>query len=459
MKYYINKNKIDYVFYHLNQSVDLHEKIKERIVFVKDGEESNIYHGKLIFTLSESELGVPKIKWIENIPVLFPLSEENIFFRPRNGNIIFEDDIIKSAFYLLSGYQEYKSDDKDKYGRYPHRKSIQNIIGITDRPIVNYYFEQIIKAIELLCLQENIAFKKKKIFPKYGFMLTHDVDRVDAYNYYMTGYVFKQLIGLTAPEYDKFTTLRIFIISFFHYINIFSKVNPFWNFSFLRMVEKENNFRSVFYFLKNEGKSDSRYSIYEKRITDLIEYLKTENCEIGIHGTMNSALQYESMNNALSELKQVSKYDIVGCRQHFLQFHNPQTMLIQEKCKIKYDTTLCFAEHEGFRNSYCLPFKIYHFDEDRMIDVWEIPLNIMEVTLFSYRSLDFKDAEKSVLHLISEIEKFNGVFTLLWHNCFFDEYKYKGITTFYKNIVRTIKKSNPQNVTGDELLLILNENS
>jgi hypothetical protein len=342
------------------------------------------------------------------------------------------------------------------FGRFPFKRSIQYALGIVDKPVVNYYFVEIANGIKQFCDKEKIAFEKKKLFQNFGFMLTHDVDRVDAYNYYNVGYIFKQLIGLSTPDYNKIKTLKVFISSFYHFINIFSKKNPFWSFEFLRQVEKDNNFKSVFYFLKNEGKLDARYSIREKRIINLLGYLSEEGCEIGLHGTMNSALHFESMNNALKELKQVTQREIIGCRQHFLKFHLPETMLIQEKCNIKYDSTLCFAEHDGFRNSYCLPFKLYHFDENRMMDVWEIPLNTMEVTLFGYRKLSFKEANDSVIQLISEIKKFNGIFTLLWHNCFYDENKYKGIRYFYEQLIFNIRKEMPENVLGKELVVTLN---
>lgn len=456
MKTFLNKDQIEYVFFHLNQSLDLDETISERFVFIRDSVDIKDYQHKIIFQLSQKALDISNVKWIEQIPILFPLSEEKIYYRVVNNNLVFTDDILKSSFYLLSGFQEYNCTEKDKYGRFPYAKSIQSTLGICNLPVVNYYFEQIIKGIEQFSFTEHFVVQRKKIFQNFGFMLTHDIDRVDAYNYYSVFYIFKQLIGLSEAEYDKTTTLRVFIVSLFYYVNIFSKKNSFWTFESMRKIETNNDFRSVFYVLRNEGKLDSRYSIKEKRISNLLDYLLADKCEIGIHGTMNSALQFESMKDALTELRQALNYEVVGCRQHYLQFHNPQTMLIQEQCKIQYDTTLCFAEHEGFRNSYCLPFKIYHFDEDRMIDVWEFPLNVMEVTLFGYRNMNYQEAQTSVLQLISEVKKFNGVFTLLWHNCFFDEFKYKGITAFYETLISAIRKENPLGITGKELLSKLN---
>jgi hypothetical protein len=455
MKGFISSKQIDYVLFHLGHSVEIHEKIRERIVFVRSSAEIQPLRNKIIFPLSDNELDITTIKWVDNIPILFPIAEDERFFTIENGNVIFTDDLLKSSFYLLSGCQEYRLEEKDIYGRFPFEKSLQHALGITDRPIVNYYFEQITNAIERFCEHEHIDFRRKQLFENFGFMLTHDVDRVDAYDYYRTAYTFKQLIGLAPSPYDTLTTLKVFAIALYHFVNIFSKTNTFWNFQFLRSIEKANGFRSVFYILKNEGKLDALYSIQEKRILELLEYLSSEHCEIGIHGTMKSALELESLRSALGELQQAANNDVVGCRQHFLRFYHPQTMLIQEQCGIKYDTTLSFAEYEGFRNSYCLPFKLYHFEEERMIDVWEIPLNVMEVTLFGYRNLSFEQAQERVDQLISEIQKFHGIFTMLWHNCFFDEFEHKGITAFYEKLIVSIKGKNPTNVTGIDALALL----
>jgi len=454
---FLNKNQLEYVLFHLNYVFHIHSDISKRFVFLKDTSEIENYQHRIIFVLSESKLDESRIKWINSIPILFPLSNEVSFYQINNNNLIFRDDILKSTFYLLSGYQEYRSDKKDKYGRFIFKESIQFKLRIIQKPVVNYYFEEISKGVELFSLRENISFQKRRLVENFGFILTHDIDRVDAYGYDMAGYIFKQLIGLRKRDYSLFQTLKKCIISFYYFVNILDKKNPFWTFPFLREVEKENGFKSVFFILRDEGKLDAKYSIFEKRMVELFQFLLSEGCELGIHGTMSSGLCYESMQTAIKELGNILNQRVSGCRQHYLQFHHPETFVIQEQCDIQYDSSLCFAEHEGFRNSYCLPFKSYHFDEDRMIHVWEIPLNIMDVTLFGYRKLTFDESLQKVIDLIAEVKKFHGVFTLLWHNCFFDEYQYKGITYFYKGLIREIKEENPQNLLGEELVLRLNQ--
>ena len=94
-----------------------------------------------------------------------------------------------------------------------------------------------------------------------------------------------------------------------------------------------------------------------------------------------------------------------------------------------------------------------------MINVWEIPLNAMDGTLFHYRNLNTQEALLSIKSLIEEIKKFNGVFTLLWHNDFFDEDRFLGIKSFYEDLIATFHKENCESLTGKEIIKKLESQS
>ncbi len=76
----------------------------------------------------------------------------------------------------------------------------------------------------------------------------------------------------------------------------------------------------------------------------------------------------------------------------------------------------------------------------------------MDVTLFHYRHLNNSEALESVKYLIHEIKKFKGVFTLLWHNDFFDEDRFPGIKSFYEALLSYIYSEKPVNELGYEII-------
>ena len=157
------------------------------------------------------------------------------------------------------------------------------------------------------------------------------------------------------------------------------------------------------------------------------------------------------MDSTLGNLQQASPKPVVGIRQHYLKFTPGITGQIQEKAGLKYDASLGFAEHDGFRHSYCWPYRLFDFKENRTMDLWEIPLTVMEGTHFYYRKLDLSSGRASIEGLVEEVKKFNGVFSLLWHNHFFDEREIPGVTEHYTGILDLCKKKGMEGFTGRDI--------
>jgi len=77
-----------------------------------------------------------------------------------------------------------------------------------------------------------------------------------------------------------------------------------------------------------------------------------------------------------------------------------------------------------------------------MMDIWELPLNAMDVTFSQYMELTLDEALQALKEMIETCKKYNGLFVLLWHNSHFDETLIPGITEFYKDIFKLISKYN-----------------
>ncbi len=448
MQGFLNTKQIEYILFHLNYIIDI-QQIKEHLFFSKNNNK-DINQAKIIFKLSKKKLDEQNILSINNIPILFPISKENQFFRFEKNNLIFEHDILKSAFYLLSGYQEYVCETKDKFKRFPHKNSIQNKLNFTQKPLVNYYFNIIIEGIIEFAKRNNILIQQKNIFQKPIFFLTHDIDNLHFYYYSKAFFYAKQFLGIKKSNLSK---IEQFKFIFKYGIRSFIK---FSSFEKLRAFETENDLKSASYFLENDTKIDSKYQYSDKYIVEIIQKLLSENCEVGVHGTFNSYNNLQKLTDLKLKLQKTTNVRDIGIRQHFLRCEAPKTQEYQAKAGYSYDTTLGFAEHEGFRNSYCLPFKLFDFENNEMIDLWEIPLTVMDGTLFNYRELNFTQAEQSIKNLKTEIEKFNGVFTLLWHNDYFDEVENKGITNFYRNTLKLLSDKFI-NMTGNEIINLINK--
>jgi peptidoglycan/xylan/chitin deacetylase (PgdA/CDA1 family) len=399
------------------------------------------------------------IIWINDIPVLFPVSQKENFFYEINGNIIFNHDLLKSSFYLLSGFQEKGNTTSDLMGRFEYETSVQAKLNIVHKPIVNYYFEEIMAGIKEYCILRDIEFTRKHIFSRFAFFLTHDIDRVKYYNLNTFLYTTKLLFGLSKTNKNKkFLVVELFRIGF-NIINVFARKDPWWNFKYLSDKEKKLGLHSTWFFLPKDQKHvDSYYAFTDLKIRKLMKFLKEEGHETGLHGTVRSHYSYDALDLIKHQFYSATGQIRTGIRQHNLMWKHPDTAINQEKAGIVYDSTLGYAAHEGFRNSYCHPFRLWDFKNNKMLSYWEIPLTVMDATLFHYRKLSTEDAMVAVLVLIKEIKRFNGVFTLLWHNSYLDEKDVPGIGVFYDTLLKKIVAENPQIYTGLDIVNRLAEN-
>lgn len=449
MQGFINKSQIDYIFYHLNFFVNFSE-LYDFILFNKKNDKiSN--SNKIFFNLSDYELNIDNIFEIDNIPVLFPNNTLEKFYYFENKSLVFNHDILKSTFYLLSGYQETQTKERDKHDRFEFKNSIQKKLNITKKPIVNYYFDIIIKGLKEFGKRHNIEIIEKNIFKNPIFELSHDVDTLHNRYYLKIPLLIKQALNLKPSLIPKKNIYKLIL----KYSLRFPK--EFWSFKKLTKLLDNYNLKSTFYFLDNDLPKDSQYSLIDKKIKNIQNDLINKNFQVGLHGSYKTYKDFDKLKAQKEKIYQNIQTTKIGNRQHYLRCSLPKTFILLDKAGFYYDATLGFAEHEGFRNSYCHPFKLYDFKNDKMLDIWQIPLTVMEFTLLSYRKLNYEKSLESVTELLEEIKKFNGFFSLLWHNDTFDEVRFKGITNFFENILVTVKNFNFTNNTASAIIDILSQ--
>ncbi|MDN5291883.1 MAG: hypothetical protein PWQ06_2122 [Anaerophaga sp.] len=456
----LSPNKISYVLTHLGHHIP--EIDRDNILVLKESESvPENTSGKLIFSLRGAKEPEPvMVTWRgKKIPVLFGQSHkrESVFQIDQKGNVIFHHDLLSSAFYLLSGQQEYEANETDQFGRFPYNLSIQKKLNCVHLPLVNYYFEMILEGLEAHAQLNNSKIRRRKLFDNFGFFLSHDVDRVAFYHPFNVLYKIKQIIGLAPVNYSKIKAARLFCQGVFYNLNPFRGEDPWWNFDWMMNLEKRLGIRSTFFFLKQEDRFDnSLYKYHYKKIKNLITKVSEDGFEAGLHGTMRSAIDAKNLLQQKSEFSRVTGIEPVGIRQHYLRFSIPLTFKNQQGAGFKYDTSLAFAEHDGYRNGYCWPFHPFDFENDKMMPIWEIPLVMMEVSVLNYRKAGFTGLQEAVAHYTAEAEKFGGIFSLLWHNCRLSDIEIPGVTEFYEHLLKEIMQHKPQPVRGIDIYRKIN---
>ncbi|MBR6176087.1 MAG: hypothetical protein IKQ52_10985, partial [Bacteroidales bacterium] len=125
-------------------------------------------------------------------------------------------------------------------------------------------------------------------------------------------------------------------------------------------------------------------------------------------------LQKEKQN-----LSKLCDEEIRISRQHYLRTFfadDPNSLDLWRNAGITDDYTLGFAERCGFRCGTCHPYPLYDVRNDKVTDIIEHPLIVMDGTLFDYMKLSVEDARALTQRLKQRCLDVEGDFVILWHN-------------------------------------------
>ncbi len=124
-------------------------------------------------------------------------------------------------------------------------------------------------------------------------------------------------------------------------------------------------------------------------------------------------------------------------RYHYLRCLYHETLPLLERAGFAYDTSLAFAEHEGFRCGTAFPFHPYDLRTDEPLALLELPLAVMDTTLLApkYRALAPEQAAAAARAVLERVKRSRGGVSILWHHNHFHPYVGRGYGEAYWSLV------------------------
>lgn len=332
-----------------------------------------------------------------------------------------ELDIFAASFFMLTRWEEYVNKARDSHDRFSANESLAYKQGFLDRPIVNEYVEEL--KSKLLELDSNLKFKihNSKLF------VSCDVDQP----YDCTVENIQNLIRVGAGDILKRKSIKEFAKRVRRYVfNKFGnyKYDENYTFDWYMDVCEKAGAKAAFYFIPTSKEvQNGCYELKDKKIQNLIKYIDSRGHEIGVHGSYQTykdkekaKLQKNMLDDTLSSLSINQK--VVGNRQHYLRWDSSFTPSVLEYAGFKYDTTGSYADRAGFRYGGCYEFSMFDILNRQKLSIKQRPLIVMECSVIddSYMGLGYsEEALETMKELKQKCFKYNGNFSLLWHNSHF----------------------------------------
>jgi hypothetical protein len=339
--------------------------------------------------------------------------------RRVHGDIHLGIDVFGSCFFLLARYEEMATRDRDAHARFPASASVMGREGLLDRPLANEYVEVLRASIEGLWPSVGTRRRVFRMCP------THDVDIPFLYGFEGPTRALKRGVR-DALRTRRPRRLLSPLLDWARVASGKREADPYNTFGYLCAQSEKRGLTSAFNFIAGvtNPEFEGRYRIDHPWIVDIIREVGSRGHVIGLHGSYGSFLDGEALvreRKALMAACAAAGVDapVDSGRQHFLRMSVPNTLALQEAAGLRFDSTLGFADHVGFRCGACFEYPLFSIPERRALAVRERPLIAMDATVFGEKYMNMRPDARALDLLVRLKERcraFGGDFVLLWHN-------------------------------------------
>jgi len=306
----------------------------------------------------------------------------------------------------------------------------------------------------------------KPIWPNnkpYAVCITHDIDHVSRYNILQNfETITKAVKTMTRGRMKK--NLSMGVDSFLNvFCGLTKSSDPYSNLDLIYNVEKRSNIRSTLFFppekVEKRHYSDCVYrfrdkiTFYDKKICieEIVKIFKRDGFEIGLHSQWYALDSIDDFLKEKTQLENLLNENILSHRAHFLRFDNKRSPEIYKRAGILYDSTLGFNDNIGFRRGTSYPFYLYDINNNKKLDVLEIPLIIQDSAMF-VKTKGMRIEREMALRYIYEIKErvknTGGVLTVLWHP---HEMRNEEYYLTFMDMIKMLKEDDPWFGTMSEI--------
>jgi hypothetical protein len=216
------------------------------------------------------------------------------------------------------------------------------------------------------------------------------------------------------------------------------KQDPFDSYKWLDDIHDKYNLHPLYFFLvakKNRG-YDKNISPNNSTFKRLIKK-HASNYLIGIHPSWQSGEDLRLIQNEIEFLETASESKIFRSRQHYIKLKLPQTYRLLINAGITEDFSMGYGSINGFRASYCLPYKWYDLEKETTTSLVIYPFCYMDANSFFEQHLTPEEALLELEHYYTVTRDVSGLLITIWHNQFLGNDKmFKGWKEIYEAFIK-----------------------
>ncbi len=332
-----------------------------------------------------------RIGWLHHVGRRWPLPVGPGGERAPVAGEVVEAAVVESAFWWLAGVQEAATTARDRHGRVRFADALQARLDVRDTPAVDGYRRW--RADARRARGGAVPGRTGGGSHRAG-ALTHDVDALSTRR--GRAFVGEMLRGRPAEAFSRgfgADARRESVLA-------------------LADLARRHGTRSTFFW---KGGATAPEDVAYRLDAALLARLAADGFEGGLHPSYHAHGHSARLADERDRVARAAGGRRVGVRAHFVRGSEPAPPAPDEAAGLRLDSTLGWSEAPGFRRGTAAPFRLYSLADERATDLWEMPLAVMDTTLFTHLALPDDEAAARVADVFAAARAVGGCAVVLWH--------------------------------------------
>lgn len=398
---------------------------------------------------SKSTYDSSDVEWLNSnfsdreIPILFG---ESRMEQLDHQNRLLYADIVASAFFWLSDWQQVYVQHLDDHDRLAYAESLQQELNIADQPVVDDY---------RLLLEEwlrDAGFEGAHNHKNNTFVfgLTFDFDNIRKSKTGTLAYATADLVKKADQSISKrFRHLK-------NAVNYVGSTQDAFQASIRKILHylDRHDISSTFFLKSVTDRSDhdARDYLDVPFFNEILQHIEGLDGDIGYHSSYRAGFDASLFREELQRLRKYTEgREIVCHRSHYLRYDWRTIHKMLHQNSIGVDSSKGWADRMGFRTGTCFPHPIFDIDQNRPTSIMEIPMLAMDVQLLNYMEMKQSEAVDRLKKQLGTVKKYGGVVVWNFHHHVYDSMDTPGLEKVFEDTVSTALDESRLNLTLSEI--------
>ena len=230
--------------------------------------------------------------------------------------------------------------------------------------------------------------------------------------------------------------------------------DPNWCFERIAGIERSHGAFSTYFVLAghHHPADGSAPRVYERVRPAIVTQVTAQGDEIGLHPSYTASEHLALIAEERARLEGLTGGQVRGVRFHYLRHDAHATLPELDRLGFAYDSSQGYADRPGMRAGLSHPYRPYDVAADRPLAMLELPLVAMDATLAEdrYLGLSADDGLQRAVATLEQAARAGGTVSILWHNDRFEPAYARGWDRAYDRLLGWVRERGGRLCTAAE---------